>query len=70
MQEWLSANVPDFISKEEWPPSSPDLNLLDFSIWGYLDSKVSATYHKSMETLKTKLWKEWSKMPQDVIRDS
>ena len=26
MQEWLSANVPNFISKEEWPPSSPDLN--------------------------------------------
>jgi hypothetical protein len=24
------------ISKDEWPPSSPDLNLLDFSIWGYM----------------------------------
>ena len=31
-QEWLSANFPNFISKEEWPPSSPDLNLLDFGI--------------------------------------
>ena len=31
-QEWLSANVPNFISKEEWYPSSPDLNLLDFGI--------------------------------------
>ena len=68
-QMWLSANVPNFISKEEWPPSKPDLNPLDFGIWG-LESKVSATHHKSLEALKTKLRMEWSKMPQDVIRDS
>ena len=70
MQEWLSANVPNFISKKEWPPSSLDLNPLDFGIWGCLESKVSATHHKSLEALKMKLWKEWSKMPQDVIHDS
>ena len=32
MQEWLSANVPNFISKEEWPPSSLNLNALNFGI--------------------------------------
>ena len=69
-QDWLSANVPNFISKEEWPPSTPDLNFLDFGIWGFLESKVSATHHKSLEALKTKLRKEWLKMPQDVIHDS
>ena len=31
-QEWLSENVPHFITKEEWAPSSPDLNPLDFGI--------------------------------------
>ena len=66
-QEWLSTNVPNLISKEEWHPSSPDLNLLDFGIWGYLENKISATHHKSLEALKTKLRKEWSKMLQDVI---
>ena len=55
---------------EEWPPSSLDLNLLDFGIWGYLESKLSATHHKNLEALKTKLRKEWSKMPQDVIGNS
>ena len=69
-QEWLSANVSNFISKEEWPPSSPDLNSLDFGIWRYPESKVSATHHKILEALKTKLRKKWSKMPQDVNRDS
>ena len=70
LQEWLSANVPNFISKEEWPPLSPNLNPLSFGIWGYLESKVSATHYKSLQALKIKRWKEWSKMPHDVICDS
>ena len=57
-QEWLSANVPFFISKKEWPPSSPDLNPLHFGIWSYFKSKVSATHHKSLEALKAKIQKE------------
>ena len=39
-QNWLSKNVPDFISKEEWPPSSPDLNSMDFSIWSILETNA------------------------------
>ena len=57
-QEWISVNVPNFISKKQWSPSSSDLNPLDFGIWGYLESKVSATHHKSLEALKIKLQKE------------
>ena len=53
-QEWLSANVPQFISKEEWPPSSPELNPLDFSIWSILESKVSANSHQNVKSLKKK----------------
>ena len=32
-QAWLRSNNPDFIKKEEWPPYSPDLNPMDYSIW-------------------------------------
>ena len=69
-QEWLSENVPHFITKEVWPPSSPDLNPLNFGIWSYLESKVSTVHHQSLEALKVKLQKEWAKIPQIVIRDS
>ena len=31
-QAWCERNLPDFISSSEWPPSSPDLNPLDYSI--------------------------------------
>jgi hypothetical protein len=33
-QEWCRTNLHDFMHKLEWPPSSPDLNPMDFSIWG------------------------------------
>ena len=34
-QSWLREENIEFISKEELPPSSPDLNLLDYSVWGH-----------------------------------
>ena len=33
-QAWLSANCRDFINKDSCPPNSPDLNPLDFHLWG------------------------------------
>ena len=35
-QNWCRTNLPEFISTSEWPPSSPDLNPLDYSIWAFL----------------------------------
>ena len=32
-QAWCTENLSSFWSKEMWPPSSPDLNPMDFSIW-------------------------------------
>ena len=33
-QDWLRENCTDFIVKDEWPPNSPDLNPLDYHVWG------------------------------------
>jgi len=33
-QDFLRNVVPDFVSAEIWAPHSPDLNPLDYSIWG------------------------------------
>ncbi|CAF4063701.1 unnamed protein product [Rotaria magnacalcarata] len=41
-QQWLVDNCPDFISSEERPASSPDLNPLDYSIWETLETIVNA----------------------------
>ena len=33
-QNWTATNCSDFIGKDKWPPNSPDLNPLDYHVWG------------------------------------
>ena len=40
-QQWCRSQLSDFIASSEWLPSSPDLNPLDYSIWGILEARVS-----------------------------
>ena len=35
-QDWLAVNSSDFIGKDEWPPNSPDINPLDYCVWGVM----------------------------------
>ncbi|KAF2353921.1 hypothetical protein FHG87_015322 [Trinorchestia longiramus] len=51
-----------------WPARSPDLNPLDFSIWFILQTRVLATPHTSLKSLKAKLQKEWEAISQEQIR--
>lgn len=69
-QAWCRANCPAFISTQEWPSSSPDLNPLDFSIWGLLEARVNVKQHHSIESLKRKLIKEWNDLSMNYVRDS
>jgi hypothetical protein len=33
-QDWILQNCPEFIRKDGWLPNSPDLNPLDYHLWG------------------------------------
>jgi inhibitor of nuclear factor kappa-B kinase subunit alpha len=66
-QDWISANFPDFISSQEWPPYSPDLNPLDYAIWGILESKACAKPHKTIESLKQALKKAWDEISLETL---
>jgi hypothetical protein len=39
-QEWLRRHVSAFISAEDWPSRSPDLNPLDYKLWTVLEDTV------------------------------
>jgi hypothetical protein len=69
-QEWLKREIPDFLSKEEWPPSSPDLNPLDFFLWSILETNACAKSHTSLDALKRSLVCAWDNIPQDIIRSA
>lgn len=66
-QAWLRQNCPDFITKTEWPARSPDLNPLDYGIWGMLEGKVNSRSHHSLAALRNCIQREWRRIPRDAI---
>lgn len=68
-QNWIEQNCPNFISKDEWPPNSPDLNPLDYHVWGAMLHKYQKLSPKptNKEQLKLALQEIWNKLPQDSI---
>lgn len=68
VQQWCKQNLPCFISCSEWPASSPDLNPLDFSIWGYMLGKLGNMKHMCLDSFKKRLVEIWDQMPEEVVR--
>ena len=66
-QQWCQNNCPGFISKDEWPPSSPDLNPLDYSLWSVLESEACSVPHKSIDYLKHALVRAWQRIHDNVV---
>lgn len=67
-QEWCQTHFPDFVSSAEWPPYSPDLNPMDYSVWSILESRACAKPHKSLEALKQSLRREWDRISPEELR--
>lgn len=66
-QEWLNRNMAEFWSKEMWPPQSPDLNPLDYSVWANVEKDACKTSHTSVAALKRAITNCWKKMTVDYI---
>ena len=66
-QQWLRDHFPEFTTTKQWPPYSPDLNPLDYSIWGYLESKACEKPHKTIKSLKRAIKKAWKEMPDEMV---
>ena len=53
VQNWLEENLEEnmFWSKEFWPPNSPDLNPMDYYVWGVIEREVNKTFHENTDSL-------------------
>lgn len=71
-QEFLMVNAPDFIGKDEWPPNSPDLNPLDYCVWGLMLESYKKISPKptSLTELKVALQSIWDELPLTTIQKS
>ena len=60
--------TPDFIPPSLWPPNSPDLNRVDYAIWGIMQERV---YNKgkiaNVEELRQRIVDEWERLDQRII---
>jgi len=67
-RRFLERKVPDFISPTLWPPNSPDLNLVDYSIRRVLQEKVYRSRIANVGELKMRLIDEWARGNPSNIR--
>jgi len=62
----LKAETPGFISTQQWPPNSPDLNPVDYEIWGMLQQRVYREQIRDVEHLKQRLIEEWRQFNKKI----
>ena len=51
-----------------WPPNSPDLNPLDYFLWGYCKENVYKNKPRTLEELKSEVEKIVSEISQDTLK--
>ena len=50
--EFLQQNVPNFIEPYVWPPNIPDINPVDYAVWGALQQDVYTVPIVGLQDLK------------------
>ena len=69
-QQWCQQHFPSFIDKDHWPPNSPDLNPLDYSIWDELVNAINWNQVTSKATLIQQLKSSVKKIRESVVVES
>ena len=62
-QAWLQKEFYDFVIISHWPPSSPDLNLLDYFVWSYVKNITNMTSHNTKASLIATICRVFTKLP-------
>jgi len=64
---YLRSNVLEFIEPENWPPNNPDLNPVDYAVWGALQQMVYRRKILDTDQLKRVLIDCWAQLNQDTL---
>ncbi len=71
VRDWLDGTFPEhWIGRRgpiEWPPRSPDLTPLDFSVWGFVKEKVYQTSHNDLDSLKNGIRQAFELITPDMV---
>ena len=53
---------------DKWPPNSPDLNPLDYTIWTSVVQRVKHRRYESQHLLKEAIERAWETMDEEHVR--
>jgi len=56
-----------FITSALWPPNSPDLNTIDYTVCSVLQERVYHTKISDVDELKRRIISEWAALSHTVI---
>ena len=61
-QAWLQKECDDFVPFSHWPPSSPDLNPLNYFVWLYVENITNMTSHNTKASLIAAICRVFAKL--------
>jgi hypothetical protein len=65
--KWLKDDCYDLVSKDCWPPSSLDLNPLDYFVWGYLETHTNRRAHTNKASLIISIKENFASMDKAMM---
>ena len=68
-QQWCKKKFKFFITKDRWPLNSPELNPLDYSIWGNISKHVKYGNMKKFNDLRREVEKANKNVDVNYVRD-
>ena len=67
----IGKNAPSLVSPPDlWPPNSPDLNPVDYRIWGLMQQRLYNTLVRDTIDLKKRLVDTWASISQCVVDET
>ena len=66
----LKRETPDFISPSLWTPNSPDLNPVDYKIWGVMQERVYEKKIRDAGELQEHIIEAWERLSLTLPPDS
>jgi hypothetical protein len=65
--KWLKDHCYDLVSKDCWPPSSLELNPLDYFVWGYLETHINRRAHTKKAALIISIKENFASMDKAIM---
>ena len=66
-QAWFQKECYVFVPFSQCPPSSPDLNPLDYFVWSYVENITNMTSHNTKASLITAIRRVFTELPPALV---